>query len=217
MKLQRLGGYASIILIGITIVLFAAYLYPGLPGTLQSGDTYDPVKLMKAEADAPSAFRIFFAEIHVGTIFYSILIILIALSLQERMQASAPNLMRLAVIAIVISSALTITFAIAGSVGHSPMISAQDVSAYKAFLVMLLGLSAAANHIGGWGMLLIGWVGFRTRSLPRLLSCFILASGVLSVFGFANSQVDAINTVLFLISFLWLGVVLLRKPEPGLA
>jgi len=66
---------------------------------------------------------------------------------------------------------------------------------------------------------LIGWAALRTHALSRALGFCILAYGTVSIFTFAfavsKSLVGgAINGLLSLIVFLWLGVALLRQQQP---
>jgi len=212
MRLQKLGGYASICLILLgAIFAIAMYVYPGLPGSLTTADLFNPDKLLAFQAESPSAFSNLALGVHLSSILGGILILLIALALRERMQAAAPNLVLLSVIAFSAFAALSITTAIVGNLVHTSMASARDVSAYRALLVVLYGLSAAADHALGWGFLLIGWVGVRSRLLPRILGCLILALGVLLIFSFAATNLGTVNTVLGFISLIWLGIVLLRK------
>jgi hypothetical protein len=129
------------------------------------------------------------------------------------MKAGAPNLMRISVIAVTICSGLMIASAILGNMAHPAMASAQDASAYRALLVTLDGLISASDHALGWGVLLIGWAGVRTRALPRILGCLLLVLGILMISNFITSRFSTVSDVLNLISFLWLGIFLLRKPN----
>jgi hypothetical protein len=90
MRVQKLGGYASIILAGIIIVNILILLIIFQEFTLL--DIYDPVKMMTAYNTYTIAFRVY----DVLGVFTGVLIAFIALVLQERMQARAPQLMRLA-------------------------------------------------------------------------------------------------------------------------
>ena len=212
MKLQKLGGYASIVFVCalIAVVGIAAFTMPRLGLTL-SGDGADPVKVMAAYEASPITFHV----LRPFGILIAIVIVLITLALQERMRANAPNLMRLAVIAASVASALLLANTITGTLGLASITSAKDVSAYRAFRVMQDGLSSAGLNAWGWALLLMGWAAITTRALPRILSWLILVYGVVTIFQFAVVQIQSVSLLLFLISMMWLGVVLLRKQEPS--
>jgi hypothetical protein len=212
MNLQKLGGYASIAVIcaGIGSVVMSRIMFPGT-----TTDLNDPVSMIAAYKASPIAFGIYY----VLGIFGSILTLLIVLALQEPMQAKAPNLMRLAVIAASIFAALNLTAMIGGFFRNVLLAGTNDMSAFRTFLVLheLLGTSAISAL--GWGFLLIGWAALRMRALPRMLSYAVIAFGCISIvlFAFIVWQVQVGYTVfqfLSLVVFVWLGPVLLRDPKP---
>jgi hypothetical protein len=218
MKLQRLGGYASIVQVCLNIVMVATANKRHIGGFTGLGDIYNPAKMMPAYQAAPVAFWAYY----VMGILTAILTLLIVLALEERMKADAPHLMRLAVISVSAYAALTITAMIGGFFRNALLAGTNDMSAFRAFLVLHELLGNAAISAGGWGFLLIGWTALRTRALPRILSYAMLAFGIMSIvlFAFTVSQVQLgliVFLLLFLIVFVWLGVVLLRKPELSIA
>ncbi|MBN1570282.1 MAG: hypothetical protein JXA73_20740 [Acidobacteria bacterium] len=55
----------------------------------------------------------------------------------------------------------------------------------------------------------------RTRSLPKIPGCLILAYGIVAIPQFAVTQLEYLRGgLLFLLSMIWLGMVLIRKPKP---
>jgi hypothetical protein len=207
-KLQKLGGYVSIVWVCVMIAreVVLAKAFRGLTG---SGGSLDPVGMKAAFEASPIAFHMYY----ILGIVISIFALLVALSLQERMQANAPNLVRLAVIAASAYSVLTITTMIAGFLRYPMIAGTGDISAYRVFLILHSMLSAAATSVLGWGLLLFGWASLKTRALPRILSCLILVNGIADILRFAIGQFGLVD-LLFLICIAWLGVVLLRNPEP---
>ena len=210
MKLQKLGGYASIILACITIicVIIVVRTFQGLTGL----DIYDPVKMIAAYQTSTTAFCAFY----ILGILAAILTPLPVLALEERMQTDAPLLMRLAVIAAFIFSALYLTAMIGGFFRNELLATTNDMSAFRAFLVMHELLGSAAGNALGWGFLLSGWTAIRSRKLPQILGYIIILLGIGNVFGFAFtvSQFNLgiiILQLLNLIVLVWLGIVFLRK------
>lgn len=127
--------------------------------------------------------------------------------------------MQLAVIAASAYSALFLTTMIGGVFRNILLAATTDMSTFRAFLVLNEFPGNAAASILGWGFLLIGWAAISARALPRILSYVILAYGIVSIieFAFTVSRFQPglhIHALLGLIVFVWLGVVLLRKPKP---
>jgi hypothetical protein len=211
MKLQKLGGYASIVL----VLLIIAGVPVDASMNIRGMDIYDPVKMIAAYQ---ASTMLFWAHYVMGML-NAILILLIALALRERMQAKAPNMMSIAVIAASAYSALYITTMIGGFFRNILLTGMNDASAFRAFLVLHEFLAQAAASILGWGFLMIGCAAIKTRALPRMLGYTILPFSILSIIRFAVTlspiQLGSpILMLLRLIVFVWLGVVLLRKPEP---
>jgi len=214
MKLQKLGGYASIVLVcGLVVTVVISGLAYSHLGIASSAAQADPAKMMDAYEASPITFR----ALQPFGILLALTFVLIALALQERMQAKAPNLMRLAVIAASITSALILTLSIASTSGFASIARTKDISAYKAFDAMLSGGYATAMNAWGWALLLMGWAAIRTGALPRILGSLIFVYGIAQIFQFAIAQLEIVSGILFLISMVWLGVVLLRKHEPASA
>jgi len=216
MKLQKLGGYASIVLVlvGMASIAMLTIAFRGFTG---SGDSLDPAKMKAAYEASPIAFHSYY----VLGILGGILVLIIALAIQERMQAKASNLMRFAVIAASACSALSLTTMISGFLRYKLLAETGDLSAYRSALVLYTCLGTAAENAWGWALLLIGLAGLSTLVWPRVLSWLILVSGIVSIIGFAmptipgaaGMVIDGIVVLLEMVSMIWLGVVLIRKPE----
>jgi hypothetical protein len=208
MKLQKIGGVGSIgfaCLFAIYLVFFLLVL-PRL-GLVGPSDWIDPVKSNAARSTSPITFFL----INLESILMSIAFILIVLALRERMQAGAPNLMRIVVIGVSIACALWLASALIDIVGSPSIVSAQDVSARRAVIAMYFGLIIAGDHAFGWVLLLIGWVALKTRGLPRILSYLLMLCGILGILEFAVQPFMFVGLILGIVWGLWLGVVLLRS------
>jgi hypothetical protein len=202
MKMQKLGGYASIVLTLVSIVSYLIII--SIPGL----SIYDPAKMMAAYQVAPMSFL----AVYFLGVLSCILILLIALALQARMNDNAPYLMRLVVIAASIYAALMLTTEISGLYRNMILAPTKDFSAIRAFLVLHACLSYSAALAWGLGLLLIGWAALRTRALSRILGCIVLAYGILEVLGGQSGNIIII--LLSSIAYVWLGVALLRNPKP---
>mgnify|MGYP001084218672 CR=1 FL=1 len=218
MKIQKLGGYSAIVSVGLTIILLAIALpLASHYGLTEPGAGLDPAKRLAAYSGSPAAMQ----AMGVLTIVLGILGLFVAVALKARMQAKAPNLMLLLIIAASATSALTIIGVMLGVRGLAAMEKAADVSMYKPFLVMLSGLGTASDNISGWASLLIGIAAIRTRALPRFVAYVFLVLGILGVIAFtlpsmsgtAPGVIAIIIGLLYAIATVWLGIVLLRDRQ----
>jgi hypothetical protein len=176
-------------------------------GLVGPSDWIDPMKGIAAWSASPITFFLFNLEY----ILFGIAFILIILALRERMQASAPNLMRIAVIGVSIVCAAWLAAGLIGIVGMPSIVSANDASAFRAVNGVYLGLSFAGDHAWGWVLLLIGWAALKTRGLPRTLSYFSVLSGIVGILDFAVAPLMFVYLLFGIIWGVWLGVVLLRS------
>jgi hypothetical protein len=208
MKLQKIGGVGSIVhafLCAISLVILLL-VFPRL-GLVGLSDLSDPVKGIAASNASPITFYISNLEL----VVWSIAAILVALALRERMQASAPNLMRIVVIGVSISCALWLAYGLIGIVGMPSIVSAKDASAYRAVVAVLSGLLFAGDHALGWALLLIGWAAVKTKRLSKILSYLIMLVGIVIILEFAVQPFLFVGLFLGIVWGLWLGIVLLRS------
>jgi hypothetical protein len=208
MKLQKVGGFGSIgsaFIIAIFLVI-VGLVFPRL-GLVGPSDRMDPIKGIAAE----SASRITFFLLNLVLILCGIAFVLIILALRERMQANAPNVMRLALIGVSIAFALWLASGLIGIVGMRPIVSAKDASAYRALMGVWFGLVLAGDHAVGWALLLIGWAALKIRALPRILSYLSVLVGIVFILDFAAKPLMPVSLFLCILWNVWLGVVLLRN------
>jgi len=222
MKAQKTGGWALIVMLCLTVIYILIILPLGKQyGLNESGATLDPAKMLALYSGSTATVR---ALMPFGVLL-GILYLLIALGVKARMQAKAPNLMRLLIIVASVAAALRLANSMIGLRGLESMAKAPDVSVYRPLLAALNGLSTAAEHAWGWAVLLIALGALATALLPRLLGYILLVCGIVSIIGFmlpsATGTAATVTLIIVLalnvISILWLAVLLIRKPEPGLA
>ena len=226
MKLQKLGGYASIIsvcAVVLTVGIAALTLAPRVGQPAFSTTPVDPLKYMAAYDSSPNAFRV---SQPFGVIM-AVALVLVALALQERMRSKAPNLTRLAVIAASVAFALTLAGTLIVGAGMPTIAHAKDVSAYRALTAVQNGISLAGLNAWGWALLFMGFAVLRTRALPRVLGYVCLICGILLAIGLVMPTIPLPNiaglvivlatVALNIIGAIWLGVVLIQKQEPSMA
>lgn len=137
---------------------------------------------------------------------------ILVIQFRERLQASAPNRMRVAMIAASIGSALFLATGITSFGGFPPIVAANDLAAFRILNVVTQGLINAAIFAYGWTGLLWGWAGLSTKGLPAVLCYILLLAGVVSVLTFVIPILGLLAVVINVVWAFWLGYVLLRQP-----
>jgi hypothetical protein len=205
MKLQRLGGYAAL------AALFLAMANELLIIFLQSRTAFadGPVKGMAANLAMPTEFYV----MNLLPIVYSIIGFMWALALHERMQANAPYLTRIMLIAFAAFTALKIAESFIGFEGTAVLAPMQDLSAFKAFITVIGGLHNASNHAFGWYVVLIGCTILRTHAFSRFIGCLFLLEGILLMAERTAPILGLISASASVIAIVWIGIALLREKQ----
>jgi len=176
MKLQRVGGFAAIIS-ACVFIAWTPLLVRAVGHGIGAGNAFTPERMMAMEVASPVAYHLLSLVMTLG----GIMSLLLALALQERMRAGAPNLMRLAVIAASVNATFSLVHATTSSCGYMLLADTKDISAYRAWAVMLTSYYYVLNYAVAGALFLMGWSALRTRALSLVLSCIILVCGVLTV------------------------------------
>ena len=147
-----------------------------------------------------------------------LLFIITGLALYERMQAKAPYLTLVLLIAGSAGAAIEITRIIVLMEGLQRVV--QDSSALKVFWALANGLEVASGHAFAWSFLVSGCAILRTRALSRALGWFDILVGILWIPQLTQPQTmlpQLIGLLVFLLSLvaaLWTGIALLRQKQP---
>jgi hypothetical protein len=138
------------------------------------------------------------------------------LALRDRLEAGALNLMKIALIGTSIASALWLAAGTIGiKVGFS-IANANDISAFRSYFGIWLGLSLAGDFVFGWIILMVGCAGLKTSKLPRILGWLLTVEGIFFIGNLIQGLSGLVGTVLGIITQIWLGIVLLaEKPDVG--
>jgi len=212
MKLQRLGGYAAIASVCVTLISLALVFLK----QMRIGDLNDPIQAMSAMSSSPADF--YFNNVLVMVL--SILSLIIVFALNERMQADAPNLTRMAIIAASIATALGILTAVARTYAIELIVPTNDVSAYRAFDAIVTSIWSASGTATGWLGLLIGCAVLKTRAFQKIPAWLIILGSLFWVripFPVNIGNIGLISWLLWCVSILWFGIEMLRqkKLEPA--
>jgi hypothetical protein len=209
MKLQRLGGYAAI----TSICVFIVYIALSILVQKRFGDISGPVKVMAAVSAAPAGYYAF----NMLMIVCFILLLIMVFALHERMQANAPHLTRMMLIAASAGTVMVVTEQMILLKSVEIIFPTQDVSAYRACSAIADGLHSMGGHAYGWAALLVGCAILRTSTFSRMLGWLFLLAGILLIPLFVVPQVYGISHLLVCVSTVWIGIALLRQqPQPAL-
>ena len=204
MRIQKIGGFASIVL----GCILAIYVVLVLLGVVQTVGWEDPVKALEAAASTSPVTQFIS---HLLSVIGGITVVLIVLAVRDRMANMAPNLMRIVVIGGSIGGALWLTATFTEIAGVPAILNAKDASAYMAAMALTDGLLGASEFALGWALLLIACVALKHRDLTKML-CYVLAlKGAVMIVTFGVSALQTAGAVLGIISYPWLGIMLMRN------
>lgn len=207
-NIQKVGGYASLLtglaFLAILVIDFAVLAPQGFAGP----DT-PPDRVMALVANSAVPFQL----LDVFSMLASITLILSALAVRKRL-AGAPTRMLLALIAASIASTLIIAVSAADFSGTPIIAAAQDVAVFRASTALIDGLLNGGIFALGWMVLLWGWAGLGTKSLPTMLCYVLLLTGILGILAFVITILGILVVVLNVVWGLWLGIILLQQPKP---
>jgi hypothetical protein len=211
-KLQKLGGYAAI-----------AAMCVGTAGTLalfpvlqrRFGELSDPTKIMMAVSAAPALFYV----LNLSTIVAYFLMLVMVFALHELMQAKAPHLTRMMLIAGSAGTVMVMTEGLVYLKGMEIVAPTQDVSAYRAYTATAAGIGAMGSIAYGCACLLMGCAILKTHALSRILGWLVLLMGILAIIGFMG-MIPHLGDIFHLIAVpttVWIGIALLRPklPQPA--
>jgi hypothetical protein len=205
-KLQKLGGYAALSALFLTMANELLVIF------LQSRTAFtdSPVKGMAATLAMPTEFYV----MNLLPIVYSIIGFMWALALHERMQASAPYLTRLMLIAFSAFTVMKIAESFIGFQSIAVLAPMQDLSAFRAFISVAGGLHNASNHAFGWYVVFIGCAVLRTHAFSRVIGWLFLSEGILLMAEGIAHMLGLISASASVLAIVWIGIALLRDKQP---
>jgi hypothetical protein len=205
MKLQKLGGFAALAAMCLGVI----YLFLATSVSFESSDL---AKIMAAVSAAPVVFKAL-NYLVIGCYF---LLLILIVALHERMQADAPNLARIMLIAGTVGSAMQIAKAMIHLKAIEIIIPMQDLSAYRACVATASGIGSLGLHACGWGALLIGCAILKTRLFPKIPGWLFIAGGIAAILGFISPfpRLGDIIHSLVMPATIWIGIALLRQKPP---
>jgi hypothetical protein len=214
--LQKMGGVAALVMAATWVVAFAVFL-----GVLMPAGYFDEAvtAVEKARILTDNQVLASIGLYLIPYVAFGILLVVLALALQDRLKAGAPAVAQIATAIGLIWAGLVIASGLIATLGIRVVGELYGTDAAQAGAVwapvetVVGGLGGDAWEIlGGVWLLLIGWAALQARELPRALSFLGIVLGVAGVL----TVVPPLKPAEFLYGlglipwFVWLGIVMLR-------
>ena len=177
--------------------------------------------------DAMGPFSYAVADFLYGPVWAASLVTLV-FALRERMGASAPRRMSLALLAAVLAAAAMIAVACIRSANrhyhliHPELHLEMSSTVLIVWTTLVAGVTGAGWHFLGWALLLIGSAGWTSNHLPRVLSVLYLVGGLVSLFVYLLPDMEGSAAMLGVVISIWQGLLLWKSglgetqaPEPN--
>jgi len=210
MKLQKIGAIGSIGALILVIIMLTGvfFLFPRF-GIVDSSVWYDAPKVLEAMSGSFTSFFV----MSLTLILVSITFLLIVLGIKERMQESAPILIKLCIIAVAVTCALWTAAGSIGIFGWSFIAHTKDISSLNTANAIYYSFVFAGDSAAGWVLLLIGLAGLKTGSLPKTLSYLSIIKAIIMIIEivFQPFITSIIGMLLGIPFYPWLAIVLFRN------
>lgn len=199
MTIQKWGGLACFLLAVAFIV--PSFIY--LTGNLR---------------DALGPFTYDLADFLYGPVWAASLVAAVY-ALREHMGERAPRRMNLALLTALFAAAAMVAVACIRSanrhyhLNHPDLNLEASTSVLVVWTTLIAGVTASGWHFLGWSFILIGWAGWASRRLPRVLCALYLTGGVTALFVYLMPDMEGAAALFGVVVSIWQGILLLRA-EP---
>lgn len=198
--IQKWGGLASFIL--VASMFFSEVIY--FSGNLR-------------EANGPLMYAV--ADLLYGPVRAASLVMAVY-ALRERVGDRAPRLMNLTLMVASLSAVMFVMAAFFRATNrhyhliHPELHLENSQTVLLVWSTLVTGVIATAWHFFGWALVLLGWAGWTSSRLPRVLSMLYVVIGAAALFVYLLPENEG-GVILFgLVATIWQGIVLLRvRPD----
>lgn len=213
-NLQKAGGYAALYEAAAYVAGMVVYLV-----VLDYPNVVDIGQKMTMLVENETVLYVMNVLIYV--IFGAALVVL-TLALHDRLRVGAPAISQVAAGFGLIWAGLVIAAGMVANIGTGVVVDlyaqnpAQAETVWLAVEVVYDGLGGGNEIVGGLWTLLVSWAALRSGALPRILNylgVLVGAAGVLSTIPMLAEMGGIIFGLGQIVWFVWLGIVLLRRPD----
>jgi hypothetical protein len=217
-EFQKTGGAAALVMAGTFVIGFAMY-FGVLAGS--AWESNDPGEVVSFLVDYKSIMTVWHLIIYV---IFGIALVVLSLSLHERLKASASATTQTATAFGLIWAGLVIASGMIAVVGMGVVVDldatdpAQAGSVWTAISAVQFGIGGGVEIVGALWLLLISWAALQAGEFPRALSYFgitVGAAGVLTIVP-AFEIFGAFFGLGSIVWFVWIGLMMLTaSPATG--
>ena len=179
-NLQKMGGIAALYQAAAYIVGMVFFIL-----VVDYSGVADPIQKVALLAENQTLMYIMTLVIYVA---FGIFLVVLALALFERLQASAPAMAQTATAFGLIWAGLVIAAGMIFNIGMGTVVGlysadpAQAATVWLAIEAVFEGIGGGNEIVGGLWVLLVSWAALRAGELPRLLNYIGLLIGVSFLF-----------------------------------
>lgn len=212
---RRAGGIAALIAATTFVVGFWLYFSLLIPARYGSAS----VEAAKHAAFLVENQAIMYAWNLVIYVAFGMVLVVLALALNERLKASSPATMQVATAFGIIWAALAIASGMVANIGTDVVVGlhgkdpSQAGSVWQSLNFVVNGLGGGNEIVGGLWVLLVSWVALRAGGLPKALSYLGAVAGIAGLLTAipALKELGSAFGLGLILWFIWLGIVLLRE------
>ncbi len=211
--LQKFGGFAALYLAIaylIGMIIFLVVLdYPGIT---------DPAQKVALLVEKQT---VFFLTNLLMYVFFGIFLVVLSLSLYDRLKSKTPAFMQVATVIGIIWACSLIASGMVANAGIAPVIAlyandpVQAALTWQVIEAVTNGLGNGNGEIlGGLLVLLISLAALRSGGLPKglnILGLVVGAVGIISIVPGLTNIMTGVFGLSQIIWYIWLGIVLLRS------
>ncbi len=153
-------------------------------------------------------------------VFFGIFLVVLSLTLYERLKSGMTALMQVATVIGIIWAGSLVASGMVSNAGIAPTIAlyakdpAQTALFWQGIEVMSSGLGNGNGEIlGGVWTLLVSWAALKTGGLPKGLNFLGLLVGAVGLASLLLTDLTGLFGLSQMVWFIWLGIVLLRTSK----
>ncbi|MFK7848269.1 MAG: DUF4386 domain-containing protein [Rhodothermales bacterium] len=213
-QFQKIGGIAALIEAGTFIIGFWVYVTMLGPAGYTS-TLIDTTRKVSFLVENKTFMYVWYLIIYV---LFGIMLVVLALSLDERLKENTPILARLSTAFGLIWAGLVIASGMVANIGTAAVVNlygidqAQAVALWHVLDFVVNGLGGGNEIVGGLWIVLISKAASCKQSLPgplNILGYIIGIAGMLTTIPLL-AMLGAVFGLGLIVWFIWIGVVLLR-------
>lgn len=214
-KLQKIGGFAALYEAMAYLIGFALWV-----GVLNYSSDLDPAQKVASFVNNQSLWYMLNLIVY---ILAGILLVVLAISLYERLKTSSSAMMKIATAIGLIWAGVVVASGMIANIGIENVVNLHNVDPSQAAPVWLAidsvrdGIGGGNEILGGVWILLVSWSALKTAKLSKALNYLGVVVGLAGIFSAvpAFRELASVFGLTQIVWFIWLGTIMLRKHSVG--